>query len=259
MKRCIELAKGYGINVTVGYEVHFDLIEKKVNRGDSETEILYLIEKLESRLNDQLKFDILMLSDDRPGVKTAYVQKVAEFIAPLLDKIKTPVKGENLLIQIDNGGNVNSIKPSTEHGATTESIGRLKTLIESLGKFPSAPVENLVLHIDAEELPASRHICLYEGQNLDNFLKSLQRRIKSHWDPESAAEDSLVNATFTIYSDGTIKDIKLEKPSKNKNHNEAAIRALQESSPIPLLPDGFYKDKAARFTFAYKVGKRASD
>lgn len=259
LKRCIELAKGYGINVTVGYEVHFDVIERKVNRGASEAEILSLIEKLESRLNDQLNFDILTLYDNKPGAKTAYVKSVAEFIAPTLDKITEPVKGESILITVDKSGKFKSIEPCGSSGTTTESISRLKSMIQLLEKFPPAPEENMVLLVSVGDLPVKRLVSLYDLPSLSNFMKSIEQRIKSRWNPTNDSQSTKITTMFTVSRDGSIKDIKLTIPSANKNHNKAAIRALNKSSPIPLLPDGFYMDRITKFTFTFNAKENSSD
>lgn len=251
LKRCIELAKGYGVGIT-GYLVHFNMLEKKVKAGASEAEILPLIEKIESTLNSQLKFDILALYDDKPGIKTAYLQKVLEFLAPTLDKIKKPLKGENLSISIDKNGNVKSIEPFKDSDATDKSISRIKALVRELGKFPPAPVENMALHLDIEGLPNKRHLCMYRGADYDNFMKSLQLRIKRNWTPFRHPENDTIEADFVIDKDGSITNIELTKPCQNQSQNQSAIDALHRASPIPLLPDGFVGSTRVNFTFDYK-------
>lgn len=251
LKRCIELAKGYGVGIT-GYLVHFNMLEKKVKAGASEAEILPLIEKIESTLNSQLKFDILALYDDKPGIKTAYLQKVLEFLAPTLDKIKKPLKGENLSISIDKNGNVKSIEPFKDSDATDKSISRIKALVRELGKFPPAPVENMALHLDIEGLPNKRHLCMYRGADYDNFMKSLQLRIKRNWTPFRHPENDTIEADFVIDKDGSITNIELTKPCQNQSQNQSAIDALHRASPIPLLPDGFVGGTRVNFTFDYK-------
>lgn len=251
LKRCIELAKGYGVGIT-GYLVHFNMLEKKVKAGASEAEILPSIEKIESTLNSQLKFDILALYDDKPGIKTAYLQKVLDFLAPTLDKIKKPLKGESLSISIDKSGNVKSIEPFKDSGATDKSISRMKSLLRELGKFPPAPVENMALHLDIEGLPNKRHLCMYRGADYDNFMNSLQLRIKRNWTPFKHPENDTIEADFVIDKDGSITNIELTKPCQNQSQNQSAIDALHRASPIPLLPDGFVGGTRVNFTFDYK-------
>jgi TonB family protein len=48
-------------------------------------------------------------------------------------------------------------------------------------------------------------------------------------------------AEFSIYKDGSVKDIKIVQTSGNVSMDNSALRALMTSNPMPALPSDYGK------------------
>ncbi len=77
------------------------------------------------------------------------------------------------------------------------------------------------------------------------YIESVKRRINGNWlqntiDPGvRAARRAHCVLTFSIYRDGTVKDIRLTQTSGNLSMDNSAQRALLSSSPMPALPSDY--------------------
>ncbi|HVO58338.1 MAG TPA: TonB family protein [Dongiaceae bacterium] len=77
------------------------------------------------------------------------------------------------------------------------------------------------------------------------YIESVKRRIQSNWlqntiDPGiRAARTAHAVAQFTIYKDGTVKDIKIFQTSGNQSMDNSGLRAIMSSSPMPGLPTDY--------------------
>ena len=77
------------------------------------------------------------------------------------------------------------------------------------------------------------------------YIEAVKRRITSNWDQYTI--DASVRATrrarctvnFTIYRDGSVKNIRLEQASGNASMDNSAQRALLSSIPMPALPPDY--------------------
>ena len=83
------------------------------------------------------------------------------------------------------------------------------------------------------------------------YVESVKRRIQSNWlqntiDPAvRQARVARVMAQFTIYKDGTVKDIKIIQTSGNASLDNSGLRALYSSNPMPALPSDYGKSSVS--------------
>jgi TonB family protein len=83
------------------------------------------------------------------------------------------------------------------------------------------------------------------GQRFGYYVDLMRTQIARHWSTAGLAGDThRVLITFTILKDGTVKDPKIAQPSGNYTLDMASLRAVQESNPLPPLPQGYDKDSA---------------
>jgi TonB family protein len=79
------------------------------------------------------------------------------------------------------------------------------------------------------------------------YVESVKRRIQGNWlqntiDPAvRQAHTAHAVAEFSIYKDGSVKDIKIVQTSGNVSMDNSALRALMTSNPMPALPSDYGK------------------
>ena len=77
------------------------------------------------------------------------------------------------------------------------------------------------------------------------YVDAVKRRIQQNWlqntiDPGvRAARSAHAVVQFTIYKDGTVKDIKIYQTSTNSSMDNSGLRAVMASSPMPSLPPDY--------------------
>ena len=77
------------------------------------------------------------------------------------------------------------------------------------------------------------------------YIESVKRRIQSNWlqttiDPGvRAARTAHAVVQFTIYKDGTVKDIRVSETSGNLSMDNSSLRAVMSSNPMPGLPTDY--------------------
>lgn len=92
------------------------------------------------------------------------------------------------------------------------------------------------------------------GYNLDDYAQIVRERIKQNWLIPSNLRFYQGSATIIFYigKDGQVTDAKIELSSGNGSLDISALKAIIDSMPFPLLPQGFPADRVgARLVFAY--------
>ena len=74
------------------------------------------------------------------------------------------------------------------------------------------------------------------------YIDRMVALIRSRWQRPSAIEGTESAVHFRILKDGTITELELRKPSGDALFDRAALRAVQEASPLPPLPVGYRRD-----------------
>jgi protein TonB len=90
------------------------------------------------------------------------------------------------------------------------------------------------------------------------YIEAVRRRVNQNWlqttiDPAvRAARTAHCTTTFTIYRDGTVKDVHMAQTSGNLSMDNSAQRALLSSSPMPGLPSD-YSGSYVNVTFDFDL------
>ena len=130
--------------------------------------------------------------------------------------------------------------PSTKLGSKTEApkkkpekkLSPAKTLSQTPspargGNQKSSGSVGTGIKLDAPEFPYPHYLVL------------LQFRIEGNWQPPfSGIGEEVTTIYFKITREGEIQDEKIEKSSGNFALDQAALRAVRSSNPLPPLPPG---------------------
>ena len=90
------------------------------------------------------------------------------------------------------------------------------------------------------------------------YIEAVKRRIQSNWlqntiDPAArAARTAHAVVEFTIYKDGTLKDIRVSQTSGNLSMDNSGLRAVMSSNPMPGLPPD-YSGSSVRVIFDFDL------
>jgi TonB family protein len=88
------------------------------------------------------------------------------------------------------------------------------------------------------------------------YAASIRHRIEERWllntiDPAARASHKLhATVAFTIYRDGTVKEIRITESSHNTSVDNSGLRAVLASNPMPTLPPD-YKGAYVSVTFDF--------
>lgn len=90
------------------------------------------------------------------------------------------------------------------------------------------------------------------------YIEAVKRRIQTNWlqntiDPGvRAAHAAHAVVEFTIYKDGTVKDIRISQTSGNLSMDNSGLRAIMSSNPMPGLPPD-YPGSSVRVIFDFDL------
>ena len=85
------------------------------------------------------------------------------------------------------------------------------------------------------------------------YVHAIRKRLDSNWNVTSGfSERIFAQVAFTIKRDGSLVDIEVEESSKSDAFDQTALRAVQTSSPLPPLPQG-YDESALRVHVRFAV------
>jgi TonB family protein len=73
------------------------------------------------------------------------------------------------------------------------------------------------------------------------YAYNVSRKITGNWKHPIVPKGTKTKVVFTILRSGIVEYVKLEEPSGIFGYDQAAIRAIQVSSPFPALPEDFNK------------------
>lgn len=105
-------------------------------------------------------------------------------------------------------------------------------------KAPAAQGENKAENVKVSAEPEDQTL-------LGTYSKTITTRINLNWNPPPGAMGLKAKVQFTINRSGMlIIAPELVESSGNFYFNQAAIRAIQQSSPFPAMPDDYYKQTA---------------
>lgn len=91
-------------------------------------------------------------------------------------------------------------------------------------------------------------------QDFGPYMSNLQKEIKGNWNPPKGNKSKRVKMRFTISQSGKLLKSKIVQSSFDKEVDNAAIHALENSAPFEPLPKEFKgKSVDIEFTFDYNV------
>lgn len=88
--------------------------------------------------------------------------------------------------------------------------------------------------------------------DLSCYTQDLQNKLLSNWHPKSFKKKRNATILVSVYKDGTIKDIKIQKSSCKKNFDFEITDAIMKSVPLAPLPariQSEYKDIQLSFSY----------
>lgn len=86
------------------------------------------------------------------------------------------------------------------------------------------------------------------------YMRDVQKKIKSNWDPPEGDKSKRVVLLFKIAKDGSLLSCSVKKSSWNSNVDYAAIKAVKQTAPFPPLPPEFKGQSIdIQFTFDYNI------
>lgn len=92
-----------------------------------------------------------------------------------------------------------------------------------------------------------------EKVNLKPYMTSVQKTIKSHWNPPKTNSSQHVKLRFKIFSDGSVSRLKVLESGGHKDADHAAIAAVEKSTPFPPLPKFAPHNVDIEFDLEYNV------
>jgi len=82
------------------------------------------------------------------------------------------------------------------------------------------------------------------GSAFEWYSNNVRMKIKANWKYQYSTRGMSTTVKFTILRSGVVKQVKFEKESENSSYNQAAERAIKNSSPFPPLPEDYPKSSA---------------
>jgi TonB family protein len=76
------------------------------------------------------------------------------------------------------------------------------------------------------------------------YLALVRDKIEQNWNPPPGVQGAKSKVQFTVLRSGRVGDAKLIEASGNFYFDQAAVRAILMASPLPPMPEGFYRDSA---------------
>ncbi|MHB8843230.1 MAG: cell envelope integrity protein TolA [Nitrospirota bacterium] len=74
------------------------------------------------------------------------------------------------------------------------------------------------------------------------YLAIVRDKVERNWNPPPGAKGSKVKVKFKVLRSGRVGEVNIQESSGNTYFDMAAQRAIDNSSPFPRLPEGFFKE-----------------
>lgn len=101
---------------------------------------------------------------------------------------------------------------------------------------------------------ADENSLIYDGVNFEPYMKNLQKKIYSNWQPYKSDVSNNVVVFFKVGKVGNLMALYILKSSGVKEADDAALKAVEAAAPFKSLPNDFKgKSIDVAFTFDYKV------
>lgn len=144
--------------------------------------------------------------------------------------------------------------PFFKNGLIMVGIGNKRGYINKTGKFVWYHIDKAEPEQVQDNSQEQSNISKNTAVDFTPYMQNLQKRIKSNWNPPKGKESKNVVLFFKINKDGSINNLKVQKSSGNQEVDNAALEAVNTSTPLDPLPEA-YKGSSVpiEFTFDYNV------
>jgi TonB family protein len=133
-----------------------------------------------------------------------------------------------------------AVEPTLVPAKTPKSLAKKAQAKPVPKKQEAQPQENLdELASLLDELPAPARLSARGDFKYHWYLNSVQGRIEGNWVPGIENKNLSVVVAFTIFSNGSISDVRVRTSSGNGTLDNMAVRAVKLSAPFGQLPAGF--------------------
>lgn len=92
-----------------------------------------------------------------------------------------------------------------------------------------------------------------EKVNFSPYMTSVQKTIRSNWNPPKSESSSHVKLRFKILTDGSVSRLKVLESGGHGESDTAAIAAVEKSAPFPPLPKFAPHNVDIEFNLDYNV------
>jgi TonB family protein len=87
-----------------------------------------------------------------------------------------------------------------------------------------------------------------ENMPTDHYMTMIQSKIKGNWHPHSHRASQAV-VLFDVSRDGTITRARMKHPTGDRALDRVTVQAVENSSPLPPLPNQIEEPAQVEFTF----------
>lgn len=119
-------------------------------------------------------------------------------------------------------------------------------IINSMEKSKPSPVQVNIQKTTEQAKPLN-------SGSVDDYMSSVQSKIKNNWHPPRNKESYTMLAVFEISRSGELITYKLTQPIESNEANQAAVEALLNSAPFEPLPKQLGESARIEFRFDYNA------
>lgn len=122
-------------------------------------------------------------------------------------------------------------------------------------------IANSTAMLADNELSETKQNANYTSEvDISSYVRNIQQTINKNWQPPLGTGTKNVVVLFSIDRNGRVFELKIKKSSKDNKTDEAALVAVNSSSPFGPLPDEYVQDKMdIEFIFDYKIWETLSN
>lgn len=145
-------------------------------------------------------------------------------------------------------------KPKTAKALPPPKALPKKSALPELDQKKAKPAEPAEERVPEPVKPADRPAGKTEGVAVSTaagedfkfppYLVIVRDKIEQTWNPPPGVQGAKAKVQFTVHRSGRVGDPKLLESSGNFYFDQAAVRAIMTASPLPPMPEEFYRDFA---------------
>lgn len=173
----------------------------------------------------------------------------------VLNNLKTKNCPSNVCISGLNGIPVSSEKIDTGNYTPKPSLAPSSKVAETSSTTPSSAKDTRPSGV-GNPAGGGGHpgIDAVREPDFGPYMRDVQKRIKSNWDPPEGDKSKRVVLFFKIAKDGSLLSCSVKRTSGKADVDYAAIKAVKQTEPFPPFPPEFKGQSIdIQFTFDYNI------